>query len=486
MQSSPTALVVPAKIGVLATESRAQIQSPIRNVCTWAEPQPREPCVVMQGHTLADDILDDVKASAELVLRSKLSRKPCLAIILVGNDPASHKYVRSKVKAANAVGMEVRVLAFPSSANAEGSASSSELTQGFVRQDLAAEQVTTEQLVELIEKLNKDTNVDGIIVQLPLPSHVCTDTVTDAVAADKDVDGFGPRTRAALVSLASQARQRQDQTRTGTKEDSIFKGSLQELCPNIQVSYNNCAEPYPHLPSPRPDYAEDLPRLYPRMNLQQCALPDLASLVHYPCTPLAIMALLHRYKVKVANAQVAVLGRGQIVGEPLLYLLLGSNARVASIVEDTDPKLSETALKQADIVIAAIGQPGHVKGTALKDSGRKGPVVIDVGINFVPINRTQAENVSGGFSFASMEDLEEKMVQQRIPPRRYDCIDHAGRQAEKARNVKMVGDVDAPSVRKVARLLTPVPGGVGPLTVAMLLRNTVVSALCRANEVENR
>jgi len=277
---------------------------------------------IIDGKALAQKIQSELAvAAAELYSTRKI--KPGLAAVLVGNNPASQVYVRNKQKACEKAGFESWLHHLD-------------------------EHTSQEKLLELIHQLNKDSRVHGILVQLPLPKHIHTDTVLDAVTALKDVDGFGPDNLGLLTSG-------------------------------------------------RPRFL--------------------------PCTPHGVFVMLQRYNIPVSGKHVVVLGRSTIVGKPMGLILLqnGVDATV-TICHSKTANLKEITL-QADILVAAIGRAEFVKADMVKS----GAVVIDVGIN-------------------RLED---------------------GR---------LVGDVDYAPVAQIASAITPVPGGVGPMTITMLLHNTLEAA----------
>lgn len=280
---------------------------------------------VLDGKAIALQIRHEVQLEVAKVIEAT-SKAPCLAAVLVGDDPASQVYVRNKEMACHKAGIGSQLFRLPSD-------------------------TTTDQLLSLVEKLNDDPSVHGILVQLPLPKHIDERRVLDCVAPHKDVDAFAPEN----VGLMSQGRPR-----------------------------------------------------------------------YLPCTPHGVMQLLHREGIETAGKEVVVIGRSDIVGKPLVSMLLqksgpcgNSNANATvTCVHSRTPNLSEVT-RRADILIVAIGKANFVT----PDMVKPGAVVIDVGIN-----------------------------------RSGDSI---------------VGDVDYHAVKEVASAITPVPGGVGPLTIAMLLRNTL-------------
>ena len=280
----------------------------------------------------------DGKAAA-LTLRTEIAtetarftaatgRAPGLAVVLVGEDPASAVYVRSKGKAtldAGMLGFEHRLPADTSEAN----------------------------LLALVDRLNANPAVDGILVQLPLPAHIDADKVTTRIDPDKDVDGFHP------------------------------------------------------------------------VNAGRLAI-GLHGFV--PCTPLGCLMLLRAELGDLTGKSAVVIGRSNIVGKPMAQLLLGDSATVT--IAHSRTRDLPAVVRQADIVVAAVGRPEMVKGDWLKP----GATVIDVGINRIDAGEGKS---------------------------------------------RLVGDVDFASASAVAGAITPVPGGVGPMTIACLIRNTLVSAARR-------
>lgn len=258
---------------------------------------------------------------------NKTGRKAGLAVVLVGEDPASQVYVRSKHKATVAAGMESFEHRLPAD-------------------------TTDSDLLALIEQLNKDDAVDGILVQLPLPDHLDEQTVIASISPDKDVDGFHV-TNAGRLAVGQRG--------------------------------------------------------------------------FVPCTPLGCMMLLTDRLGDLSGLEAVVIGRSNIVGKPMAQLLLDANATVT--IAHSRTKDLPGVVKRADIVVAAVGRAEMVKAEWLKD----GATVIDVGIN-------------------------------RLPP------------AEGEEKGRLVGDVDYAGAQGVASAITPVPGGVGPMTIAVLLRNTLVAA----------
>ena len=280
---------------------------------------------IIDGNKIAADIIAELKAEVGALS----GRKPCLALVRVGDDPASISYVKKKEVTAAAIGVTGRVILRPAT-------------------------VSPAELGALVDALNHDDAVDGILVQSPLPGHIDERAVFSRIAPEKDVDGLHP------------------------------------------------------------------------VNLGKIAQDDPSGFA--ACTPAGIMELLARSGVDLRGRHVVVLGRSRLVGKPFALLALqkkaGANATV-TVCHSGTPDLGAYA-RQADVLIAAIGRAEFVTAAMVKP----GAVVIDVGINRVsdPSRKT---------------------------------------------GYRLVGDVHFPTVAPLASLITPVPGGVGPMTVAMLMRNTV-------------
>lgn len=312
----------------------------------------------MTTTTTTGTILDGTKIAAEIKLEvadavQKLARaglRPGLAVILAGNNPASAIYVRNKVKASEQLGIHSEKLTPPDS-------------------------VTTEELLRMIEQLNQRDEIDGILVQLPLPPQVDARKVLLSVLPEKDVDGLHP------MNVGNLATQR----------------------------------------------------------------PGLV-----PCTPAGVMEILRRSKIEIAGRHAVVIGRSDLVGKPIAMLLLNSSATV-TICHSKTRDLPAVA-RQGDILVAAIGRPAFVT----RDFVKPGATVIDVGINTIT-DRKEFEKFFAG------KAAREKAF------------------AEKGST--LVGDVD-PRVAEVAGAITPVPGGVGPLTIAMLMSNTVKACRMRRGSID--
>ena len=305
---------------------------------------------VLNGMEIAAEIKAEVAAEVRGLKAAGIT--PGLAVVLVGHVPASEIYVRSKVKTCAELGLWSELLTPP-------------------------ETITTDEMLALIAELNSRDEVDGILVQLPLPKHVDTRRLLEAVAPEKDVDGFHP----------------------------INAGRLQSA-----ATYGGQAQP-----------------------------------VLTPCTPAGIMEILRRSNLPVAGQHAVVLGRSDIVGKPVAMLLLNANATVTVCHSRTVDIGRYT--RDADILVAAIGRPGFVTADMVKP----GATLIDVGINRV----TDAAAVARFFP----GDAERAAQFSR-------------------RGSTLVGDID-PAAFELAGAYTPVPGGVGALTIAMLMANTVQAAKAR-------
>lgn len=253
-------------------------------------------------------------------------RPPSLAVLLVGKNPASEIYVKRKMEACREVGIHSLLLEFP-------------------------ETVAEQELIDVMDRLNHDKGIDGILVQMPLPAHVSAKKLMEVISPQKDVDGFHP------------------------------------------------------------------------VNVGKVWMEDTSGFV--PCTPLAIREMLERLKIPLAGRHVAILGRSLIVGKPLAALLLQKRCNATVTLLHSASQNAASICRSADIVIGCAGSPRLITADYIK----KGAVVIDVGIT----------------------RLKEGLV----------------------------GDVDFEGVAPLASFITPVPGGVGPMTIAMLLRNTLHAFSCK-------
>lgn len=299
---------------------------------------------ILDGSALAKKLRQQAGAQARVLAEG--GRPPSLRVILLGDHPASETYVASKEKYAREAGIEAQTLHLPSGASPEA-------------------------LLAEVDRCNRNNSVDGLLVQMPLPSDHDPRRVYDALDPLKDVDGFHPEN----VGLLHQGRPR-----------------------------------------------------------------------FVPCTPAGVLALLDEHAVALSGRRAVVLGRSEIVGKPLAALLTARHATV-TLCHSKSRDLPALC-READILVAAIGRPGFVTA----DFVRPGAAVVDVGIN-------------------RLEALEEAPENLRSSERL--------RAAFAAKGRVLVGDVDFDAVSKVAGWITPVPGGVGPLTVAMLLLNTIKAARLR-------
>lgn len=295
---------------------------------------------ILDGNAIRDQIYGEL--SEEIAKLRSAGIRPGLAAVLVGDNPASQLYVKSKMAACEKLGLESFLLRPPAT-------------------------VSTAELLKVVEELNRRDDVDGILVQMPLPRQVDAKRILDAVDPAKDVDGFHP----------------------------------------ISVG---------HLVSGRP------------------------ALV--ACTPSGVMEILRRSGIALEGANAVVMGRSDIVGKPMALLLMHANATV-TICHSKTRNLPEV-VRRADIVVAAMGKAAMVTG----DYIRPGATVIDVGQNVIT-DRAEAQRIFAEFP----EKLETFAKKGSV----------------------LVGDVH-PEVIKIAGAFTPVPGGVGPLTIAMLMSNTVRAA----------
>ena len=292
------------------------------------------PAKPIDGVAIARRVRDEVaRDTAALMARGV---RPGLAVVLVGDDPASAVYVRSKGKACEEAGMHSVTIRLPAT-------------------------TTQDELLDEVDRLNADSAIHGILVQMPLPKQIDADTVVRRIRPEKDVDGFHP----------------------------VNVGKL--------------------LIGERDGFA--------------------------PCTPAGVQELLRQSGVETKGAECVVLGRSNIVGKPMAALMLQDGAAANATVTICHSKTRDLAshTRRADILIAAIGRAAFVTREMIKP----GAVVIDVGIN-----RVEAPDTPRGY--------------------------------------RLVGDVDFEGASQVASLITPVPGGVGPMTIAMLLRNTVRAATSTA------
>jgi len=285
---------------------------------------------LINGKEIAQNLRNELKKEID-DLKKRIGRVPGLAVVQVGNVAASSVYVKAKTKSAKEVGIEIIDHHLP-------------------------DETTQEELLEIVDVLNKQRNVNGILVQLPLPKHINEQIVLDSIHPDKDADGFHPL-NVGKLSIASH------------NDESLL----------------------------------------------------------IPCTPYGCLIMLKGLGVELSGKNAVVIGRSNIVGKPMAQLLLKESCTVT--IAHSKTKNIEDVCKKADIIVAAVGKPEMVKGDWIK----RDAIVIDVGINRIEIE------VNG-----------------------------------ESKN-KLVGDVDFNEASKQASAITPVPGGVGPMTIACLLKNTTIA-----------
>ncbi len=283
---------------------------------------------VIDGKAVSAKVLEECRAEVEVLKGDGVT--PGLAVVLVGEDPASQVYVGSKVRTCGEIGVYSRKIVLP-------------------------KETSEEDLLRVVEELNADGAIHGILVQSPLPSHIDEAKVVLAIDPAKDVDGFHPE------------------------------------------------------------------------NVAKLTLEDPSGFV--ACTPAGCMRLLKEYEIETAGKEVVVVGRSMIVGKPMALLLVAKGADATVTIAHSRTKDLAAVCRRADILVAAVGRPEMVT----KDFVKPGAVVLDVGVNRV-------------------ED------------------------ATKKRGYRLTGDVAYEEVAELCEAITPVPGGVGPMTIAMLMKNTLQAA----------
>lgn len=288
---------------------------------------------IIDGKAIAEQVRAEVAQKVSQLKEKGVN--PCLAVILVGENPASVSYVTGKQKALAEAGMTDKSVHLP-------------------------ENTTEDELLALIDKLNKDDTVHGILVQLPLPKHINEDRVIMAIDPKKDVDGFHP----------------------------VNVGNLM-----------------------------------------------IGRKAFLPCTPHGVVVLLEKMNIETSGKHCVIIGRSNIVGKPLAILMSSRSVNSTVTICHTGTKNLSEITKQADILVAAVGHPS----TVTRDMVKPGAVVIDVGVNRIP-------------------------------------------DATKKSGFRLVGDVEFDAVSEIASYITPVPKGVGPMTIAMLMVNTLEAAV---NQTEN-
>lgn len=282
--------------------------------------------MIIDGRLIAQNIKSDLKKEIENLKLKGIN--PGLAVILVGEDSASKIYVKNKKRCCDELGIFSEEFYFP-------------------------EDTSEKEIINLIEKLNQDKKINGILVQLPLPSHINQKNITESILPEKDVDAFHSSTIGNLL----------------TNHTKLL-----------------------------------------------------------PCTPAGIIEIFHRENISLVGKHCVIIGRSNIVGKPLAFMLINEDATV-TICHSKTKNLSEIC-KNADIIICAVGKAKFLNRNMIK----KGAVIIDVGIN-------------------------------------------------RDENGKICGDVDFDDVKNIASAITPVPGGVGPMTIAMLMKNTITATKIQNKEV---
>lgn len=300
---------------------------------------------ILDGNRIRDEIKNECRPRVEKLVA--LGRPPGLAVVLVGHNPASEIYVRGKVKTSQELGIYSETLTPPDS-------------------------ISTDALLGIVDELNRRPDIDGILVQMPLPPQVNSKRVLLAVSPDKDVDGFHPCNVGNLVT-----------GRPGPKS----------------------------------------------------------------CTPAGIIELLKRYSIPIAGRRAVIVGRSDIVGKPVAIMLLHENATV-TICHSKTPDLASVC-REGDILVAAIGRAAMITADYIKP----GATVIDVGMNRLD-RRADVERIFCAGRSGAAQKLE--------------AFDRKG--------TLLLGDVHPLDAAETAAAYTPVPGGVGPLTIAMLMVNTIESA----------
>ena len=289
---------------------------------------------ILDGNTLSQSVRDEVKADVD-AWTARGHRPPCLRVVLIGSNPASEAYVRGKERDAREAGIDSETIRYE-------------------------DDITETDLLGVVDDLNNDPDVDGLLVQLPLPDHIDDRKVINAIDPAKDVDGFHP---------------------------------------------------------------ENLGRLL------------IGSPSFIPATPFGIVEMLRRAEIETEGMRAVIVGRSNIVGKPLAALLMQRDANATVTVCHSRTRNLAAHTKEADLIVAAVGRAGFITADMVKD----GAVIVDVGINRVD------------------DDSREK-------------------------GYRLVGDVDFEGVKEKASWITPVPGGVGLMTRAMLLKNTMNAARLHASD----
>jgi len=374
---------------------------------------------LLDGNKIANEIRAEV--AAEVRTLSAAGVRPGLAVILVGNNPASEIYVRGKVKSSEEVGIY-----------------SERLTP--------AENITTDELLELVLELNHREEIDGILVQLPLPPQVDSKKILMAVDPAKDVDGFHPvnvgflsTQRSGLVPCTP-AGIIEILKRSGIPiagQEAVVVGRSDIVGKPVAMLLINGSKKILMAVDPAKDVDGFHPVNVGFLSTQRSGL--------VPCTPAGIIEILKRSGIPIAGQEAVVVGRSDIVGKPVAMLLINRNATVTVCHSKT--RDLPGVCRRADILVAAIGRAGMIT----RDFVKPGATVIDVGMNKVT-DPAEFQRL-----FAGNAKREETF---------------------RLKGSTLGGDVH-PEVAEVAGAITPVPGGVGPLTIAMLMSNTVKAAKLR-------
>lgn len=325
--------------------------------------------IIIDGKAIAKEVR--CEAAARCALLKEHGVTPALAVILVGEDAASVSYVKGKRKALAEAGMADRSI-------------------------LLAKETSEGELLSVIQKLNMDITVHGILVQLPLPPHISEEKIICAIDPKKDVDGFHPVNAGRLV--------------TGQK-------------------------------------------------------------AFLPCTPHGIVVLLKKAGVVTNGAHAVIIGRSNIVGKPLALLMMRRDVNATVTVCHTGTRNLPSITRQADILIAAAGKASMVTADMVKE----GATVIDVGVNRVPLPRASGSSQTNGANSVTLDGGETSVASG-------GGGDTGGPDATKKKGYRLCGDVDFDAVEKKASVITPVPGGVGPMTIAMLMINTIEAAEAAASK----
>ena len=407
-------------------------------------PPERAPAILLDGIACSDRILDDIGSGVRALLASgRASRPPGLAVLLATAARDSARYVERKSLQARRVGFDSRTIRFDERS------------------------VTTEQILASIAALNADESVDGILVQLPLPPQVDTPRILAAVQPIKDVDCFHPANIGNLALFAARERREEKQTSESTAAAADSSAAALNQTQSSHVGYHPWSPRIAALSSRSSSAASAASAASAELGILRDAasLESAHTVFHVPCTPKACMSLLDSYGIPLAGKHVVVLGRSASVGLPLTLLMLNRCATVTNIDATTPEEEARALCATADVVISAVGVAHMIDETWIK----AGATVVDVGINFVPTIPTRRATGAGEATktSATAASASSSASSPASPA--------APNPADTASNLRLVGDVDFARVVHKAGHLSPVPGGVGPMTVAMLMDNTMRS-----------